>query len=135
MTGVTSNHGSQQPTVVAWISDLFFMSMVATAARRLSVSVVFIKPGDPVPDGARLGLLDLQIEGPWENDVRSVRERGGVVIAFGPHVDLDSRARARHAGCSRVLAKSRFRTELPDLLASCLCEPSPSTPATASPPA
>ena len=37
-------------------------------------------------------------------------------VAFGSHVDVDSLAAARAAGCDPVLPRSRFSAELPDLI-------------------
>ncbi|MBV9279511.1 MAG: hypothetical protein JOZ41_05480, partial [Chloroflexi bacterium] len=42
----------------------------------------------------------------------------GPLIAFGPHVDAERRKAARAAGADRVLAKSKFVTELPRLMAA-----------------
>ncbi len=38
------------------------------------------------------------------------------VIAFGPHTDLELRARAIDVGCDAVIAKSRLVTALPELI-------------------
>ncbi len=42
-----------------------------------------------------------------------------LVVAFGPHVNAVRLEEARVAGCDRVLPRSRFVVELPDLLEHC----------------
>ena len=44
-------------------------------------------------------------------------------VAFGSHVDTEALARAMEAGCDPVLPRSRFTTELPDLIRRFLPEP------------
>jgi DNA-binding response OmpR family regulator len=41
----------------------------------------------------------------------------GMVVAFGPHKDVESRAGALAAGCDRWLPNSKLAAELPGLLA------------------
>ena len=45
-------------------------------------------------------------------------EVGGATafVAFGSHVDLDGMAAAKAAGCDPVLPRSRFTSELPELI-------------------
>ncbi len=38
------------------------------------------------------------------------------LVAFGPHVDADSLALAKAAGCQIAIPRSRFASELPDLI-------------------
>jgi CheY-like chemotaxis protein len=38
------------------------------------------------------------------------------LVAFGPHVDVESLAMARSAGCQLVLPRSKLAAELPELL-------------------
>ena len=45
------------------------------------------------------------------------RHRARMVVAFGPHKDVESRARALAAGCDRWLPNSKLAAELPKLLA------------------
>ncbi len=40
------------------------------------------------------------------------------LVAFGPHVDSESLANARAAGCQAVLTRSKFAGDLPSLLRS-----------------
>ena len=57
---------------------------------------------------------------PWPEIVRQLRAddatRGLYVLAFGPHKNLELRARALDAGVDRVVANSAFTRLLPTLL-------------------
>ncbi len=45
-----------------------------------------------------------------------------VLVAFGSHVDTDALALAKSAGCDRVMPRSKFTVELPELIRSLLGE-------------
>ncbi len=57
---------------------------------------------------------------PWAEWVAALKSSAATrripVLAFGPHTDLDLRARALDAGCDVVMAKSRFLADLPALI-------------------
>src|SRR6185503_2994042 len=57
---------------------------------------------------------------PWADWVAAIKSGSATrripVLAFGPHTDLDLRARALDVGCDAVIAKSRLVTALPELI-------------------
>jgi len=57
---------------------------------------------------------------PWEAWIAALKSSSATrripVIAFGPHTDLELRARALDVGCDVVIAKSRLVTALPELI-------------------
>jgi hypothetical protein len=57
---------------------------------------------------------------PWPEWIAALKSSPATrripVIAFGPHTDLDLRARAIDVGCDAVLAKGRLVTALPELI-------------------
>jgi len=57
---------------------------------------------------------------PWADWIAAAKSSPATrripVIGFGPHTDLDLRARALEAGCDVVLAKSRLLSALPELI-------------------
>jgi hypothetical protein len=61
----------------------------------------------------------------WEEAIRKARAAGYPVLAFGSHMDLDARARARAAGAQRVVANSKFASDMPGLVRRMLSEPVP----------
>lgn len=56
----------------------------------------------------------------WEMAIRSARKAGYPVLAFGSHMDLDARARAIEAGAQRVVANSKFTSDMPGLISRVL---------------
>jgi DNA-binding response OmpR family regulator len=63
----------------------------------------------------------------WEAAIRLARAAGYPVLAFGSHMDLDARARAIAAGAQRVVANSKFTSDMLGLVQAMASEhPSPS---------
>ncbi len=57
---------------------------------------------------------------PWEDWIRLISSvpatRRIPILCFGPHVDVEMMQAAKAAGANEVVARSRFVTQLPDLL-------------------
>ena len=57
---------------------------------------------------------------PWEDWIRLISSvpatRRIPILCFGPHVDVEMMRAAKAAGANEVVARSRFVTQLPDLL-------------------
>ena len=98
------------------MEDLYFASIISSAARHLDTAIRFLHRGEAIPGDAPIALLDIQLPWDWEQVVRAYAQGGGQVVAFGPHMDTALRKRARGAGCQRVLAKSKFVTEINSIL-------------------
>jgi hypothetical protein len=106
--------------VLAVVPDLFFQSRISAAARHQDRDVRFVPPEQVTGDvpGFQLALVDLDAVPDIAPVIRALRaSSGGQIIAFGPHVDTDRRKAARTAGADRVLAKSKFVSDLPHILA------------------
>jgi len=58
----------------------------------------------------------------WEAAIRQARASGYAVLAFGSHMDLEARARAIEAGAQRVVANSKFTSDMPGLVNRMLSE-------------
>lgn len=58
----------------------------------------------------------------WEAAIRQARERGYPVLAFGSHMDLEARTKALAAGALRVVANSKFASDMPGLVRRMLDE-------------
>jgi len=58
---------------------------------------------------------------PWGEWIAALKSSAATrripVVAFGPHTDLELRARALDVGCDAVIAKGRFLSALPELVA------------------
>jgi DNA-binding response OmpR family regulator len=59
----------------------------------------------------------------WEAAIRKARAAGYPVLAFGSHMDLEARARAIEAGAQRVVANSKFTSDMPGLVKRMISEP------------
>lgn len=106
--------------IVAVVTDLFFQSRIDAAAKRSGRTVRFVASDQDFNDvrGCRLVLVDLDVRADVTNAMRTLKGRvSGPVIAFGPHLDGERLKAARAAGADRALARSKFVSELPRLLA------------------
>lgn len=74
-----------------------------------------MRPGATLPQGDVL-IVDLAARADWQPPMREARERNIPIIAFGPHIDAESRRKAKQAGASRVLANSNLARDLPNIL-------------------
>ena len=63
----------------------------------------------------------------WETAIRQARTAGLKVLAFGSHMDLEARAKAFEAGAQRVVANSKFTSDMPGLVRRMLDEPDSSS--------
>ena len=105
--------------VVAVITDLFFIVRIRSAAAAAGRTVRFAGNVQELMEGPlpSLVLVDLDAAVDVPGAIRLLKERGAVqIVAFGPHLDTETRKAARTAGADRVLAKSKFVTELPALM-------------------
>ena len=116
--------------VIALVNDVMTMSRLDSAARASDTSIAFptnelelkttIEELDNRSVLLLIGLATTDM--PWETLVpycRSIADAGGAtlrVVAFGPHMDLQLRQRAKDAGIQEVWANSRLMTDLPKLL-------------------
>lgn len=103
--------------VLAVVTDLFFQSRISATAGHCGRRVRFTRDISNAPEHA-IALVDLDADADVLQCIRRLKSGSRApVIAFGPHVDAEGRTAARAAGADRVLAKSRFVSELPKLLA------------------
>ena len=104
--------------VLAVVTDLFFAARIRSAAKAAGTPLRFVGPdGTYHPEPRRLALVDLDAEVDVQAVIRTLKATGTEsVVAFGPHLDTSARKEARAAGADRVLAKSKFVTELPAIL-------------------
>jgi len=58
----------------------------------------------------------------WEEAIHQARASGFTVLAFGSHMDLEARAKALQAGAQRVVANSKFTSDMPGLVKRMLNE-------------
>jgi DNA-binding NarL/FixJ family response regulator len=108
--------------------DLFFSTRVAGTVRELGGTVrVAISPKQATTmlasAPARLVLVDLAdaaVLSPGVLDTIREAAAGAALIGFGPHVDTATLNAAKAAGFHRVMARSAFTAELPELIRQAL---------------
>jgi ABC-type sugar transport system substrate-binding protein len=66
----------------------------------------------------------------WEAAIRTAHEKGIPVLAFGSHMDLAAREKALQAGARRVVANSKFASDMAGLIKRTLNGKTGSTAAT-----
>lgn len=101
------------------ITDLFFSVRIRSAAVAAGRTVRFAGSLEDLTEAptASVALVDLDAAVDVPRAIRLLKERGALqIVAFGPHLDTEKRKAARTAGADRVLAKSKFVTELPALM-------------------
>ena len=98
-------------TVVALVTDLMDRSRLRSND---DLVVRFVDPaGLAAASDADLVVVDLARPGHLE--ALAARPPGVPVVGFGPHVDEELLAHAAAAGCDRVLPRSRFFKQWPDV--------------------
>ena len=125
--GYTETEATLARRVIAAVEDLLFKSKISETASTLGVEAAF--PRNPkkllealrerAPDLLVLDLNSARFE-PLAllQDIRSDEElRGFSTVGFLSHVQKDLAVAAREAGCDRVLARSAFTKNLPEILA------------------
>lgn len=119
-------------TILALEKDLFFAvkmrdtlrhhDMEVKTARTLSIFEQGLsaegaeKPALVIVNTATTGV-------DWEEAIRQARAAGYPVLAFGSHMDLEARAKALAAGAQRVVANSKFSSDMPGLVKRMMTEP------------
>jgi len=115
------------PQLVALMDDILFLSRIREAARGADLAVKSVRGAAELVAAARedtrLVLVDADsARVPWQEALAALRAEPSLrelpVVAFVSHVRPDLASAARAGGASRVLARSAFVRELPELLAA-----------------
>jgi PleD family two-component response regulator len=111
--------------IVAVLDDLFFTVKIMDAAKRAGMEIVFVKDAAKVMELAQelpaLMIFDLNARA--VNSVALIRKlkeepatRGVELLGFVSHVQVDLKKDALEAGADIVLPRSRFSTDLPEIV-------------------
>ena len=110
--------------ILALVSDLIFAAKINAHTRATGVESVIVRSAaevarklDERPHRLFLVDLDMAEEGLKAIADAASRSNRPFVLAFGSHVNEDLLQSAREAGADEVMPRSRFHTQLPDLLA------------------
>lgn len=114
------------PGVIAAVDDLFFGAKIQETARRLNIQLRLVRSPEELAAHARVShpalvILDLNATGCRPLDaIRTLKAdpelRDTPTLGFFSHVQQDLKAAAAEAGCDRVIARSDFAAELPQIL-------------------
>ena len=117
--------------ILALEKDLFFSVKMRDTLRHHAMDVTVVRTlaafeqrvaaeGDEKP---ALVIVNTAISGvDWEGAIRRAREHGLTVLAFGSHMDLEARQKALQAGAQRVVANSKFASDMPGLVHKMISE-------------
>ncbi len=118
--------------ILALEKDLFFSVRMRDTLRHHGMEVTTVRTlaafeqrlattGDEKP---ALVIVNTATQGvDWEAAIRQARTIGFPVLAFGSHMDLEARAKALSAGAQRVVANSKFTSDMPGLVKRMLSDP------------
>lgn len=122
--------------ILALEKDLFFAVKIRDTLRHHAIEARTVRNLATFEQGLAitgeekpaLVIVNIAIQGvDWETAIRQARTLGYPVLAFGSHMDLDARARALNAGALRVVANSKFASDMPGLVRRMIDNPA-STP-------
>jgi hypothetical protein len=106
--------------------DLMFGSRMRSALASLELAARFVKSTDELTEvlgsdaaEAALVIIDMNVPIDWPAVEQAI---GGAsdpppTLAFGPHVDVESRRAAKAAGITRIVSNGQFHREMADLIA------------------
>jgi hypothetical protein len=112
-------------TILALEKDLFFAVKIRDTLRHHEMEVTTVRnltdfeqwlasDGDKTP---ALAIVNTATKGvDWEAAIRAARANSLPVLAFGSHMDLEARAKALEAGAQKVVANSKFVSDMPGLV-------------------
>jgi CheY-like chemotaxis protein len=112
--------------VLAAVDDMFFASKIRGCAGQSGIDVRFVRSVDAAIESARLerpaliiGDLHWQRGDPFELAASLKRDDGlrdVPLIGFFSHVQTELQRRAEQSGYDRVMPRSAFTKQLPDIL-------------------
>jgi DNA-binding response OmpR family regulator len=122
--------------VLALEKDLFFAVKIRDTLKHHEIEAVTVRTLAAFewglsPEGEKkpvLAIVNIAIQGvDWEAAIRLARTHNLPVLAFGSHMDLEARAQALQAGAQKVVANSKFTSDMPGLIKRLLDSPTAST--------
>lgn len=117
--------------VLALEKDLFFSVKMRDTLRHYDIEVKTVRNLPAFEESLTtkddkefaLAIVNTATNGvDWETAIRKARASGLKVLAFGSHMDLEARSKALEAGAQRVVANSKFTSDMPGLVQRMLNE-------------
>jgi hypothetical protein len=125
---VVANADDLGTRIYVFVDDLFFLSKIQETARKLNIKIGFVKTLDDMlakveeEGGAppKLVILDLAANTTKPLTVipkiYSKFKKETSILGFVPHIAGELKAKAQEAGCSSVMPRSAFSSNLPNIL-------------------
>jgi hypothetical protein len=107
----TEQTGTERGTVLIFCPDVMFASRIQNLARHAGVRSQMVRPGSPVRSGDLL-VASFRSGTGWNEAIREAAASGIPTIAFGPHVDAESRRAAKAAGAFRAVNNGNLEKAL-----------------------
>ena len=112
--------------------DLFFSVKIRDTLRHHGIDVKIVRTlpafaqgltatGEDKPALIIVNIATVGVD--WEEAIRQSHTHGYTVLAFGSHMDLEARAKALQAGAQKVVANSKFTSDMPGLIQRMLSQP------------
>jgi CheY-like chemotaxis protein len=108
--------------VLALVDDIFFQARISATAKQVGVELKMFGAPDALVAAAGVGgeliVIDLNARADAIGALNELREAGNQtpVIAFLSHVQTELAERARAAGCTEVMPRSKFTQDLAAIL-------------------
>ena len=102
---------NERGTVLIFCPDVMFASRIQNLARHAGVRAEVVRPGRPVGSGDLL-VASFGSGAGWDEAIRQAAASGIPIIAFGPHVDAESRRAATAAGAYRAVNNGNLEKAL-----------------------
>jgi DNA-binding response OmpR family regulator len=109
--------------ILALEKDLFFSVKIRDTLRHHDMDATIVRTlpaleqhitGNQPPALVIINTASKGID--WEAAIRAAHEKGIPVLAFGSHMDMEARAKALQAGAQRVVANSKFASDMAGLV-------------------
>lgn len=123
--------------ILALEKDLFFSVKIRDTLRHHDMDATIVRTlptfehhltGEQAPALVIVNTASKNID--WEAAIRAAHEKGIPVLAFGSHMDLEARTKALQAGARKVVANSKFASDMAGLVTRTLNGKTESTAAT-----
>jgi DNA-binding response OmpR family regulator len=115
-------------TVLLLERDLFFSVKIRDTLRYLNYETVVARSEEDfarklAASAPALAIVNIATAGvSWERVIAQARAADVLVLAFGPHVDLEAQQQARRAGANRVVSNSKLAKDLPAIVGRILAD-------------
>ena len=117
--------------ILALEKDLFFSEKIRDTLKHHEMNVTTVRTLSAFEEKLQaaekptLVIINTATKGvDWEAAIRATAlHRGTPVLAFGSHMDLEARAKALQAGATKVVANSKFTSDMVGLVTRMLTSP------------